>query len=97
MLEQDVAESVTAAAWERAQAEMEAARERRRERLIAAGQRGGEATAARHGAEYYAALGRRGGATTRERHGQEHYRRIGRMGGLSGRGTRKRRAAPPEA
>jgi uncharacterized protein len=46
-----------------------------------AGRKGGRATKARHGPEFYLSIGRKGGATTKERHGPEFYERIGRKGG----------------
>lgn len=46
-----------------------------------AGRKGGRATKARHGPEFYQLIGRKGGETTKERHGPEFYERIGRKGG----------------
>ena len=46
-----------------------------------AGRRGGRATRARHGPEFYQSIGRKGGETTKERHGPEFYEKIGRKGG----------------
>ena len=46
-----------------------------------AGQRGGQATARKHGPEFYAEIGRRGGqAVSRNR---EHMSRIGQKGGAA--------------
>ncbi len=47
-----------------------------------AGRKGGRATKARHGPEFYKAIGRKGGETTKERHGPQFDERIGRKGGL---------------
>ena len=46
-----------------------------------AGRRGGRATKARHGPEFYQSIGRKGGEATKERHGPEFYEKIGRKGG----------------
>lgn len=50
-----------------------------------AGRRGGRATAAKHGPEFYAEIGRKGGAkggyTTSKRYGKEFYAENGRKGG----------------
>jgi general stress protein YciG len=46
-----------------------------------AGRKGGKATKARHGPEFYQSIGRKGGETTKERHGPEFYEKIGRKGG----------------
>lgn len=50
-----------------------------------AGSKGGNATKARHGREFYEAIGRKGGkkggATTKARHGDAHFVEIGRKGG----------------
>ena len=46
-----------------------------------AGRKGGRATKARHGPEFYQSIGRKGGETTKERHGPQFYEKIGRKGG----------------
>jgi general stress protein YciG len=46
-----------------------------------AGRKGGRATKARHGPEFYETIGRKGGETTKKRHGPKFYERIGRKGG----------------
>jgi general stress protein YciG len=46
-----------------------------------AGRKGGRATKARHGPEFYETIGRKGGETTKRRHGPKFYERIGRKGG----------------
>ena len=46
-----------------------------------AGRKGGRATKARHGPEFYESIGRKGGETTKKRHGPRFYERIGRKGG----------------
>lgn len=46
-----------------------------------AGLKGGLATKARHGPEFYERIGKKGGETTRDRHTPEFYEKIGRKGG----------------
>ena len=46
-----------------------------------AGRKGGRATKARHGPDFYRTIGRKGGETTKKRHGPKFYERIGRKGG----------------
>ncbi len=46
-----------------------------------AGRKGGRATKARHGPEFYQSIGRKGGETTKERHGPQFYEKIGHKGG----------------
>jgi len=46
-----------------------------------AGRKGGRATKARYGPEFYQSIGRKGGETTKQRHGPEFYEKIGRKGG----------------
>ena len=46
-----------------------------------AGRKGGKATKARHGPEFYETIGRKGGETTKVRHGPRFYEKIGRKGG----------------
>ena len=46
-----------------------------------AGRKGGRATKARHGDDFYKVIGRKGGETTKERHGPDFYEKIGRKGG----------------
>lgn len=46
-----------------------------------AGRKGGRATKARHGPDFYRTIGRKGGQTTKKRHGPKFYKRIGRKGG----------------
>lgn len=46
-----------------------------------AGRKGGRATKARHGPEFYQTIGRKGGETTKSRHGPHFYEKIGRKGG----------------
>lgn len=46
-----------------------------------AGRKGGRATKARHGPEFYKDIGRIGGNVTKERHGPQFYEKIGRKGG----------------
>ena len=46
-----------------------------------AGRKGGRATKARHGPEFYEQIGKKGGETTKVRHGPRFYERIGRKGG----------------
>lgn len=46
-----------------------------------AGRKGGRATKARHGPEFYESIGRKGGEQTKKRHGPRFYERIGRKGG----------------
>ena len=46
-----------------------------------AGRKGGRATKARHGPEFYERIGKKGGETTKVRHGPHFYERIGRKGG----------------
>jgi general stress protein YciG len=46
-----------------------------------AGRKGGRATKARHGPEFYKSIGRKGGETTKKRHGPQFYEKIGRKGG----------------
>ncbi len=47
-----------------------------------AGRKGGRATKARHGPEFYQSIGAKGGNTTRDRYGTPFYEKIGRKGGL---------------
>lgn len=46
-----------------------------------AGRKGGRATKARHGPEFYERIGKKGGETTKARKGPEFFGRIGRKGG----------------
>jgi uncharacterized protein len=46
-----------------------------------AGRKGGRATKARHGPEFYQTIGRSGGETTKLRHGPDFYVKIGKKGG----------------
>jgi uncharacterized protein len=46
-----------------------------------AGLKGGRATKAKHGPDFYRTIGKKGGEVTKERHGPQHYERIGRKGG----------------
>ncbi|MBM2820378.1 MAG: hypothetical protein HW405_138 [Candidatus Berkelbacteria bacterium] len=46
-----------------------------------AGRKGGKATRASHGPEFYRDIGHKGGTTTMRRHGPEFYEKIGRIGG----------------
>ena len=46
-----------------------------------AGRKGGRATKARHGPQFYEMIGKKGGETTKVRHGPRFYERIGRKGG----------------
>lgn len=46
-----------------------------------AGRKGGRATAARRGPEFYREIGRKGGVATAEAHGPAFYSAIGRKGG----------------
>lgn len=46
-----------------------------------AGRKGGRATKARHGPEFYRSIGHQGGMATKKRHGPKFYVRIGRKGG----------------
>ena len=46
-----------------------------------AGRKGGRATKARHGPEFYERIGKKGGETTKVRYGPRFYERIGRKGG----------------
>ncbi|MGQ9523816.1 MAG: hypothetical protein ACUVTZ_03150 [Armatimonadota bacterium] len=47
-----------------------------------AGRKGGEATARRHGREFFSQIGKKGGMARKEQLGREGYQRLGRMGGL---------------
>lgn len=46
-----------------------------------AGRKGGRATKARHGPEFYQRIGKKGGETTKARHGPNYYKNMGRKGG----------------
>lgn len=46
-----------------------------------AGKRGGEATARKHGKEFYQEIGQKGGETVKEKYGPDFYEQIGRKGG----------------
>ncbi len=48
-----------------------------------AGQKGGRATAARHGSEFYRQIGRKGGRTRAAELGNEGFVELGRKGGLT--------------
>jgi len=56
-------------------------RERGEMTVREAGRKGGRATKARHGPEFYEEIGRKGGTTTKKRHGPQFYVKIGRKGG----------------
>ncbi|MGH2358779.1 MAG: hypothetical protein ACRDGJ_12375 [Candidatus Limnocylindria bacterium] len=46
-----------------------------------AGRKGGRATRARYGAEFFAVIGAKGGKAVSERYSADHFREIGRKGG----------------
>jgi general stress protein YciG len=46
-----------------------------------AGRKGGRATRARYGAEFFAAIGQKGGKAVSQRYPSEHFQEIGRKGG----------------
>jgi general stress protein YciG len=46
-----------------------------------AGRKGGKATRARHGADFFSEIGRMGGKAVSERYPSEHFQAIGRKGG----------------
>ncbi len=46
-----------------------------------AGRKGGEATARKHGSDFYREIGRKGGDTVKEKYGPEFYAEIGEKGG----------------
>lgn len=46
-----------------------------------AGRKGGRATRARYGPEFFAAIGAKGGKAVSERYSTDHFREIGRKGG----------------
>jgi general stress protein YciG len=46
-----------------------------------AGRKGGKATRARYGPEFFAQIGQKGGRTVSQRYPSEHFREIGRKGG----------------
>jgi uncharacterized protein len=46
-----------------------------------AGRKGGRATRARYGAEFFQEIGAKGGKVVSERYSNEHFREIGRKGG----------------
>jgi uncharacterized protein len=46
-----------------------------------AGRKGGRATRARYGPEFFARIGQKGGKTVSQRYPSEHFREIGRKGG----------------
>lgn len=46
-----------------------------------AGRKGGEATANKHGKDFYEKIGQKGGETTAKNHDREFYEEIGKKGG----------------
>lgn len=46
-----------------------------------AGRKGGKATRARYGADFFAEIGQKGGKAVSKRYPSEHFREIGRKGG----------------